>query len=159
MMGDLESRAASSVAILQRVLVSAARDFLVPGNLLRGAIMEIRSKDVHGGARRHVDGGDREALVLGIGEELCEQPSQSSGFLFLHRRRAIGERRAGHAPRQGSRERDRGTEREREIKRETHLEDIIAVDDAGLEVQFLHETHFCALRGFEKLQENLLWWF
>lgn len=34
-----------------------------------------------------------------------------------------------------------------------HLEDIIAVDDAGLDVQFLQETHFDWLG---KLQDKLV---
>ena len=75
--------------------------------------------DVHGGARGDVDGGHRKALGAGVGRELNGTRKVESEF------RAVAvELTAGKLG-------------------DAHPEDIIAVDDAGLEVKILHETHFC----------------
>lgn len=91
--------------------------------------------DVHGRAGGDVDGGEREALGTGVGEELC-----GTERLVWIRIAAGVVGQLGDA----------------------HPEDIIAVDDAGLEVEILHETHFCGwkarkarkVRGYVECEER-----
>lgn len=77
MMGDLASRAASSVATLQsHVRASSERwnDGVSRGGFTAGVC------DVHGRAGGDVDGGEREALGAGVGEELEGTRKVSLGF-------------------------------------------------------------------------------